>query len=136
VFRGIASGLALGLCIAAADAFLGGRQMMRMNMPPMLEPAVQAALLEIALGGLFGLLLSPLRMLWRGGIVHALAIASAWIALARHVALDPANTPSWLMAPAVGLGVFVLGALVAGRSRVLAWGLGVVAADKMTVLRV
>ncbi|HET9062595.1 MAG TPA: sulfatase, partial [Candidatus Binatia bacterium] len=127
VFRGIASGLALGLCVAAAAAFFGGRQMMRMNMPPMLEPAVQAALLEIALGGLLGLLLSPLRLLWKGGVVHAVAIAVAWIALARHVALDPANVPSWLMAPAVGVGGFVLGALVARRSRVLAWGLGVVA---------
>jgi arylsulfatase A-like enzyme len=99
--------------------------MMRLNMPPMLEVGVEAALWQLGLGAVLGLLLSPLRLVWRGGIVHTLAVAAAWIALARYVALDPANTPSWLMSPAVGLGLFVAGAILARRSRVLAWGLGV-----------
>lgn len=127
MIRGMATGIALGLCIAAADAFFGARQVIGMNMPPMPEAAVQAALLEIALGAALGALLSPLRLLWKGDAVHAVAVAMAWLGLARYVALDPANTPSWLMSPGVGFGLFVLGALVARRSRILAWGVGVLA---------
>lgn len=126
MFRAIATGVAVGLCIAAADAFFGGRHMMGLNMPPMLEVGIEAALWQLGLGAVLGMLLSPLRLLWKGGVLHAIAVTAAWIGLAQYVALDPANTPSWLMAPAVGFVLFAVGALVARRSRVLAWGLGVI----------
>ncbi|TFH32289.1 MAG: hypothetical protein E4H00_01725, partial [Myxococcales bacterium] len=113
--------------VAAADAFFGGLQLMRLNMPTMLESSIEASLLTIGLGAVFGLALSPLGLLWKGWLFHAAAIVSAWVALGRYVALDPSVVPSWLMAPAVGLGAWALGAIVARKSRVLAWGLGILA---------
>jgi arylsulfatase A-like enzyme len=124
MIRAIFAGIAFGLCAAAVDTFFGGLQMMRLNMPPLVEMAAEGAAYTLGLGALFGLVLSPLRLLWKGWIVHALAMAAAWAALARYVALDPARTETWLMAPAIGLGILALGALVARKSRLLAWALG------------
>lgn len=127
MLRGTRTGIAIGVCMAAADAYFGGRHMMHLNMPPMLEISIRAALLQIALGAVLGILLSPLRLLWKGGVVHALGVAAAWAALSWYVALDPVNVPNWLMGPAVGFGAFAIGWLIARRSRALAWSLGVLA---------
>lgn len=127
MIRAIITGIAFGLCTAAAEAYFGGLQWMRLNMPPVLETSVESAAWTLGLGAILGLLLSPLRLLWKGAVVHALGIAAAWIALARFVALDPAVTKTWLLSPAIGIAALGVGALISRKSLLLAWAGGVAA---------
>jgi hypothetical protein len=125
--RAIISGIAFGLCVAAADLGLGAQRMIDLNLPAMPATALQAAALEIALGAVLGLLLGPLRLLKFGSVIHVLAIAAVWTLLSRTVALDPSVVPAWATAPAVGLVACGIGALIARYSRRTAWALGLLA---------
>jgi arylsulfatase A-like enzyme len=124
MFRAVIVGVAYGLCAAVADNVLGGRHWLQLNMPPLTGLSIQASLWMMALGALLGLALSPLRLFRKGWFVHAVGIVAVWIALARFVALDPAIVPSWLMAPGLGFVALGIGAVIARKSEVAAWGLG------------
>jgi arylsulfatase A-like enzyme len=125
--RAILSGLAFGVCVTAADFGLGAQRMIGMRMPAMPWATLEGGAYEITLAVVLAVILGPLLRLPGGRVTHALALVAVWAALARAVALDPSVVPSWLMAPAIGLAAWALGALVARFSRGLTWTVGALA---------
>ena len=125
--RAIVNGLAFGLCVTAADLAFGAQRMIGMHMPAMPAAALEGGAYEIALAIVMALVLGPLLRLPAGRVVHVIALAVAWVVLARRLALDPTVVPSWLAAPAIGLVAVGVGALIARYSRRAAWAAGVIA---------
>ena len=113
--RAIVSSLAFGLCVTAADLGLGAQRTIAMRMPATVLTSLEGGTLEIALAILLGLLVGPLLLVRFGRFLHAFALAAAWAALARYVALDPSNVKSWILPPVIALVACLLGAAVARR---------------------
>lgn len=131
--RGLIVGLAYGLAVTAVESWLGTLQILRLGMPPMPSAQVGAAPLEIALGGLLGLVLAPLAKLRRGSLWLVLGLVGLWIALERYVALDPSMLRMWLTGPLVGGFALAIAGLLARRWRRLPWALGLAAVTAAVV---
>jgi len=125
--RALVVGLAYGLAVATIEMWLGTFQIMSLGMPPMMSTQATAALLELALGGILGLVLVPLARLNRARLWQAAGLTGSWIALERYVALDPAMLRMWITGPLAGLLLLGLASLVARRWRRLPWAIGLMA---------
>ncbi len=124
--RAIVLGAAYGLAVTAVELWFASVQIMGMGMPPMPKPASVAAGLEVVLGCMLGLASTPVRKL-AGAAAQAVAMALAWMALERYVAIDPSVVKMWLAGPAAGLVLLAAGWWIAGRYALVPWAIGVVA---------
>jgi arylsulfatase A-like enzyme len=125
--RGVTIGLAYALAVTAIEMGFGVARMLDLGMPPMTASQTRAAVLEIALGVVLGVLVAPLTSPRGGRIWALLALAVIWTALARWVAPDPSVVMMWAAAPVGGVLLVALGAALARLARPLPWAIGVLA---------
>lgn len=119
--RSVLTGVAYGLAVTAVD--LGGAAWgsIQMAMPATLGATATAGVAEVILGAVLGLATAPVRLLLGRALYQLLAVAAVWTLLAATVAVDPADTGTWLMPPAAGLVVLGVGHLVWRRWPRAAW---------------
>ena len=124
--RGAVLGAAFGLATAGIETWFGASMMMRLGMPPQPVHTAEAALLEIGLGVVLGVLLAPALLLSRGAIIHVLTLAAVWLVLERTVAPDPTAVRVWATGPVGAVVLVAFGVLLARWWPVVAWTLGAV----------
>jgi hypothetical protein len=106
-------GVAYAMAVGIVDKWLGAIRNLDLGLPPMAWTTLEVTALELLLGLCLGLATSGLRRLFGTAWLQLLAVATAWIALSYHVAVDPEHVKQWLLAPAVGLALAAVGLLVA-----------------------
>ncbi len=135
--RAAVLGCAYGLAVSVVALSLGAQRLMALNMPPGPAVAARAALLQMVLGAVLGLLAAPVLRGARGWLWHLLVVAAVWVGLERYLALDPLFLRAWLAAPLAGVVLVVMGRVAARWWRGLPWllaGAIVVAAIVVPVL--
>ena len=125
--RSLRLGAAYGLAATTIDLGFGARQMMSFRIPAAPASQLQAAVLEVLLGVVLGILATPLAGLRPRGMWSVLGVGAMWMTLARLVAPDPALVPMWATAPVAGGVLVAVGAGLARRWPRLPWALGMAA---------
>jgi arylsulfatase A-like enzyme len=121
--RALGLGLAFGLGAATAEQWAQLIPFMDRKMGPGPLYLAQVAALQIGLGTLLGLVLSPL--LRAGAVVHVLGMALAWYGLERWVRVDsPVLALGEIARPIGGALLALLGIWIARSRPRLAWALG------------
>jgi len=128
VFRGMALGAGYALALASVEAWLFVHRLVSMNLPPITTPAVLGSLLELALGAVLGLLLSPLLRLRLGWLWHLAALALVWFGLS-HLTTPQSDFlfVVFIVPPAAGFVLCLVGHRLARFRRWLPATLGVLA---------
>lgn len=119
--RAAVLGCAYGLAVSVVALSLGAQRLMALNMPPGPAVATRAALLQMLLGAMLGLLAAPLLRGARGWLWHLCAVVAVWVGLERFLAIDPLLLRTWLAAPVAGALLVLLGRIAARWWRGLPW---------------
>jgi arylsulfatase A-like enzyme len=123
--RGLALGLAFGLAAATVETALNASALISRRFGPGPGFALRTAALELALGGLLGLALSPLVRLRLGRLALVTALTLAWLALGRWVEFDaPMGRPLMLIPPLAGALLLGVGLWLARWRVGLPWAMG------------
>lgn len=117
--------LGWGAAITIVHLAQGIGLIVALGVPPLTAFAFQTIPMEMGLGLVAGLALSPLRRLPRGEWLHPLGLAALWIGLERYVAVDPSKLPMWIGPTLGALVVFAIGRALFRRSPVATVGLAV-----------
>ncbi len=123
--RGLLLGAGFGLCVATIETALNASALLQRRFGPGAGFLLRTALLEIALGALLGLVVSPLLRLRFGRALGVLVLAALWLAIGRAVEFEaPMGRPLLLIPPIAG-SLFLAAGLWLGRRRAwLPWALG------------
>ncbi len=125
-FRGLALGVAFALATATVESSLQATALIQRRFGPGPGFALRTALLEIALGALLGLALSPLLRLRFGRIATLCGLLLAWLALGRFVEFEaPMGRPLLLLPPLGGWLLALAGLWLARRRVFVPWAVGV-----------
>jgi arylsulfatase A-like enzyme len=124
--RGLVLGLGFGLAVAIADAAVAGIGTLTRRMGPGPGFMLRIALVEIALAGLLGVVVSPLLRVRAGRWLALAALALAWLALGAWVRFEaPMGRMFLVMPPVAGLLLALAGLGIARWRAWPAWALGV-----------
>ena len=116
LLRGLQWGLGYGVAVSTVHLTVGMILILALGMPPHTWFAVKAVAMEIALGGLIGVVATPLFLVGGyGRWLHPVVLALIWIGLERWVAVDPSKLQMWLAPPVAGLAVLGVGVALARR---------------------
>ena len=110
--KGLLSGLAWGSVVATAHLGHGIGLILVLGQPPLTWFAAKGTLIEVAIGPVLGLVLSPLFKLRRGDLAHPLALTAAWLVMERLVAVDPSKPAMWIAPTLVALAMYAGGAFL------------------------
>ncbi|NOY27277.1 MAG: sulfatase [Oligoflexia bacterium] len=125
ISRALRGSLGWAAAISTVHFVTGIALIVVLNMPPLTGFAAQSYAMEFVLAFVIGLVLSPLLLVPKGGLLHPLALAAAWIGLERWVAVDPSKLQMWI-GPTIGaLVVWTIGKAIWTRKPAVVIGLGV-----------
>jgi arylsulfatase A-like enzyme len=127
LLRGLLGGLAWGAAVAITHLGHGIGLILVLGQPPLTWFAAKGTLVELVLGVVAGLVLSPLYKLPKGGeFAHPAALCALWLVVERIVAVDPSKPLMWIAPSVVALVFVVLGMGVWRRLPALVIGTAVV----------
>jgi len=112
ILRGLLGGIAWGTAVAVAHLGHGIGLILVLGQPPLTWFAFKGTVVELALGVLLGVVLSPLYKLPRGEWLHPVALCALWLVIERIVAVDPSKPLMWIAPSLVALAFVGLGHLV------------------------
>lgn len=110
--QGLRLGLGFGAAISIVHLTTGVGLIVALGMPPMTLFAAKSFVIELVLGVVFGLLVSPVFKLKNSEWIAPIVLTLIWIAMERYVAVDPSKLQMWMGPSIGGLAVFSVGRLI------------------------
>ncbi|GEM_PF-215262 len=116
---GLLNGLAWGVCVGAVHLAWGVGLIIATNMPPLTGFAFKSYLMELPIGLIAGVALSPLFKLKQGKRAHTGALALLWIAMEYYVTIDPNAVLMWAAPSLVAVLLYWIGGRLRQKSLVV-----------------
>lgn len=107
--QGLLKGLGFGACVALVHVAIGIGLILALGQPPLTWFVTWAFLLELALGGVVGLLLCPVLKVSEKPVVFPATLTVLWIGMEYWVAVDPTKVLMWMAPSLVTFGLFMGG---------------------------
>ena len=125
--RGLAIGAGFGLAVASSEAWLVAVRLVTMNLPPIWLPFLQTSVIEVGMGAILGVVLSPLLRLRFGALLMVAGIGTIWGLLGRVSSPEGSFMLVMVVGPPVlGSALTLLGLWIARRRPRLPFALGLV----------
>ncbi len=124
--KGLRSGVAWGAVVATAHLGHGIGLILALGQPPLTWFAAKGTIIELFIGVVAGVVLSPVFKIQRGNWIHPALMAAAWLGMEWIVAVDPSKPAMWIAPVIVALALYAVGAWMYAKRPKLTAGIAAV----------